>query len=436
MYKLKMLSVIILLSLNVVGFSQRTTIGLFNGINFSDINNAATSGKWQSMPGPTHGLYLNYKINKSLTLQTEVDFITLYYKHISYYNKDYTGMYPMYSNIVAPCFQNPELNWDFSYLRFPVLFKFNTPTRLSFTFSIGMYYSKLISNNYVAYNEYNNNKTPNYDYGYMFATGVSYYLQNRLNLSLGIRYAAGKKLIIPYNDGYNGNMELNFGIEYSFKSKKKEKYFLPFVLADTLKPKLLIEYSAGVNFTQNFGEYKENYDIGIGALGGITLIYNTENRTSLQTGILFERKTYNRHDTINSDLYVSNLVDYLIDTKTDIDYIKIPLSFSIYFNKKARFYINTGVYLALRLNARVVGHSISKTQNENSFTINKTHIYNNIEGNVKNADWGGVFSAGYKVSIFKKYKLDINLSYSPSFGKEVHKLRSVYLSTGIIIPLL
>ncbi len=447
MNKLKTLIIILLLNVGLAGFSQRTTIGFLSGINFSDINNSSVSGKWQSMPGPLAGFYLDYKINNFLALSAEVDYLTLYYRYKSYYNPH---NYPLEDLNLSSSYRYlpwpSNQKWDFSYLRFPVLFKFYTPTILSFHFSAGMYYAKrLNSYDIPIYSTITVAEPVDSDYGLIFASGVSFTIQDRLKLDFEIRYAAGKETIINQDNGQNGDFEVCFGLGYNLKSKKKKKNFGLSSFTDTLHPKLSVKYTMGPNISQNFGENKNQYDLGIGFSGGLSLIYHANKDISFQTDVLYERKSYRLNDSSSTYFYYKHgEYNTLVDTKTDIDYINIPLIMNVFFDEKLRYYINLGFYGAIRMNARVVGYSYRETRDESQYLSEKIHIYNNIEGEFKNADLGWIVGTGYQVPIFQKYKLDIGFRYNSSFlniyknavNTESIKLRSFCLTAGLIIPII
>ena len=443
MCKLKVLSIIIIINLSIAGFSQQTTVGIINGINFSDINNTSVSGKWQSMTGPLAGIYLNYKINNFLAVNTEINYLSLYYQYKSYYNPYIFYTKPNLSSYIT--YPVPTLSnkiWNFSYLRFPVLLKFYTPTRLGFHFSVGGYLSKMISSNKYNY-ELQVDEYPNIDYGLMFASGISYSFQNKLNLNLELRYAGGKKQIIS-EDNRNGSLELSFGVGYTFLSKKKKEKFSLVSFPDTLNPKLSIKYAGGLNITQNFGENKEQYNVGLGFTGGLSLIYQSSKFFSIQTEILFQRNSYSLNDSSLSYFYYEPDSSYsFVDTKTDINYINIPILMNFFLDKKARFYLNVGLYTSIRMNVRVVGKAYNQTQTESQITHTTTYVYDNIEGEIKNTDWGWLAGAGYQLPLFKKFKLDIGLRYEASFiniynkgdNNKSIKLRNINLMAGIIIPI-
>ena len=71
----KVLTCLFLLVLcNSAGYPQTITTGLYSGVNFSDIHGQDFGGKWKSKPGPVQGFYLGWSLNKSLGIQTGINF--------------------------------------------------------------------------------------------------------------------------------------------------------------------------------------------------------------------------------------------------------------------------------------------------------------------------------------------------------------------------
>ena len=79
-------SAVILLSLLLTSsaFSQKLTVGLLNGINFTQPQGYFTSGKWEVKNGPVAGLFLNYQLTKILSVQSEFNYTVINYTHKNY----------------------------------------------------------------------------------------------------------------------------------------------------------------------------------------------------------------------------------------------------------------------------------------------------------------------------------------------------------------
>jgi hypothetical protein len=134
-------SVLVLLFIFSFSFGQKLTIGTENGINFSNIHGNVKSGKWTGLPGPVNGLYLKHPLGNWFSVQSGVNFTTLYYSNnVSpyYYGDYYYSYYPYLSSSmlpsdIAPPYRNYYTeNTRFSFLRVPLQLKFKTPGRLIF----------------------------------------------------------------------------------------------------------------------------------------------------------------------------------------------------------------------------------------------------------------------------------------------------------------
>jgi opacity protein-like surface antigen len=430
MYKFCFSLLIAFISFHSTVFSQRITLGISSGLNFSDINNSSVAGKWQSMTGPVNGIFINFKINRFFEVNSEINYLSLYYHYKTYYNYWYYPYPDMYPN-----YYNPRQDWNFSYLRFPLSVSLRTPTLLSFYISAGAYYAKLLSDNSPYYAE----EIPDFEYGYLVANGISYNLKNKVKLNFEIRYTKGNKVVIQQDNGQNAALEFSLGLGYIFPSKS-DKNFYP----DTLNPVWSVKYSVGSLIGQNVGSNKNHYKPGFGFMAGLSLVYSKSKSVSFQTDIQFQRKSYYLNDSSSSYFIFKPSVDnFFVDNKIDIDYLNIPVFINFRFGNEVRFYSGFGFYGAIRMNARVVGYAYKETRNQNSYLSEKIHVYDNIEGEFENSDFGWLLNLGIETPVFSKYKLDLNLRYNSSFqniykgiGNNSIRLNSLSLSAGIIIPVI
>ncbi len=416
--------------------AQKISVGIVSGINISDINSNTNNGKWETKTGPLAGVYFEYNLSNTIAINTQINYLTLYYQY-----KDYYSNLPIEflnkTNFITTRLYNYGMNY--SYLRFPFMFKFQTPTRLSFNFSTGFYYAILLNRN-----EYRNMEVSNEDAGLVFSNGLSYNLLNIVKLDFTIQYNLGLKTV--FEEAKNRDWEFAIGIGYTFKSSKNKIKYKIQTFSDTINPKFYIKYAGGANITQNFGDNKNKYNAGSGFLISASLISRTKDGLSFQTGIIYERKSYTFTDSSSINYYIKqDVYNKWIDSKTDIDYISIPALMNFSLSKKQNFYINTGLYASFRINARVVGIATGHYINENYYSKIKTHIYDNIDKEFTDMDAGWIFGMEYKTGIFSKYQLDIALQYNSSFvniyknaksDNEMIKLRSLSLSVGIQIPAL
>ena len=207
-----------------------------------------------------------------------------------------------------------------------------------------------------------------------------------------------------------------------------------------------INYSVGTNISQNFGTNKNLYGNGFGYTASASLITETKQNTSFQIGIIYERKSYTLNDSSSLNFYFKpNNNNWWVDSKTDVDYVTVPLLMNIFWGKKQRIYINLGLYAAFRINAKVVGTAENIIRNEHIYTANEKHIYDQISNEFTSMDVGWIVGTGYKLPIVKKYYLDFSLQYVSSFiniyknattSDNTIRLRSLSLSVGFQIPIL
>ena len=383
------------------------------------------------------GVYFEYNLNNAIAINAQINYLNLYYQYKDYYSNLPYELFNKTNFITIPRLYNYGMNY--SYLRFPFMFKFQTPTRLSFNFSSGFYYAVLLNRN-----EYQNMEVPNEDAGLVFSNGLSYNLLNIVKLDFNIQYNLGLKTV--FDAAKNRDWEFAIGIGYTFKSSKNKIKYKTQTFSDTVNPKFYIRYAGGANITQNFGDNKNKYNAGSGFLISASLISQTKNGLSFQTGIIYNRKSYTFTDSSSINYYIKqDVYNKWIDSKTDIDYISIPALMNFSLSKKQNFYINTGLYGSFRINARVVGIATDHYINENYYSEIKTHIYDNIDKEFTDMDAGWILGMEYKTGIFSKYQLDISLQYNSSFvniykntesDNEMIKLRSLSLSVGIQIPAL
>lgn len=139
-----------------------------------------------------------------------------------------------------------------------------------------------------------------------------------------------------------------------------------------------------------------------------------------------------------------------MDTKIDIDYIVIPLLCNVRFGNSVSFYFNTGPYAGLNLNARCTGIAINEYSSDNSYSLTETHVYDDIEGYIKDIDCGWVLGGGIQFPVFSRYKLDIELRYNcglrnifdPLYNNQTANIyedktiknESFNLMVGVLIP--
>jgi len=426
MQSLKPLIIILFLIISVKCYSQKFSVGFLNGVNRSNINGNQESGRWMSKPGPVSGIFFNYSPFQMWSLQTEISKMTIYYEEKTY-------NYPIYwldkslinSSIMPYYYMN--YNWNYSFYRIPFQLKFSTPTRIKFNLSAGIYFSYRYD-----YSDSYNNTPPKYDFGYIYSAGFSYPITNSLKVFVDGRYTSGRRVFVDQINGRNGTAEMVFGIGYYgfWDRKNHSKDFFPSDSSN--RHVLLITYKSGFSESSNSGHQSRNgYSSKGGFLGGVSFDYYLNKNFAISSGLTFEQKGYRFKDSsVTSFIY--NPVNYPAsiynNCKVDINYIVIPLLLKLKFGGKLKYYINGGLYSGMRLNARVTGTSKIELRGE-SYTLNEYTVYDDIDGNIKDNDWGWVLGGGILIPFYNKYSLEIGCNYNSGW-KNILDVQPSMLNSG------
>ncbi len=437
--KVLLMWLLFLLTIPSAIYAQKIRAGLYSGINFSDIHGSFHSGKHAIKTGPVQGLLLDYSFNNVIGIQTGLDYATLYYEYLPYNEKN--RIYPTYDIYWPPYYIPPATEkMDFTFLRFPLLFKLTTPTRVRYNLTAGLYFSFLqdYSLNYMS-----NVKPEKNDLGFLYSTGLSYPLTSDLQASLGVRYITGRRTFMEGADYKHGATELTFGFDYNgFLNKAFSDP--PFKTGrDSTLNKVFLEYRLGMNLSWNSGNInKDKYLLKPGMSFGLSLSYHFHNKVSLQTEILFERKGYALRDSSNS--YFRYIRDdgpmYSLDTKVDIDYIELPVLLNLSIGRSGRFNITTGPYLGLRINSRCTGVAVKESISQSAYILSETNVYDDIDGLIKDNDWGWILRGGISVPVGGYRSIDIGIQYNTGFKDILQNQRreegDVFIRNGSIAVLL
>jgi opacity protein-like surface antigen len=392
-------------------------------VNFSDIHGQDFGGKWKSKPGPVQGFYLGWSLNKSLGIQTGINFSTVYYEHITTSNP---GVYiPIDFYNISPIYYTGGVEkMDFSFLRVPLLFTVQVPSFIQFNMRAGLIFSFLkdhsLSNDYYYSTPGIVKKT---DFGYMFSSGISYPLSNKIRVSFNVSYLTGRKHLLESSNLRQGSSEYVLGIDYEFL-KKNNKTINPGFATDSTSRKVSVTYWGGVNISwDGLDSDRAKYSTTTGPSLGFSVNLQVEPGLSFISGVSFERKGYSMKDSSASFLkYVNKGTPlYYVDSKIQMDYAVIPLLMSLSFGKSHMFFFNTGPWLGLKLNARNVGVAYNESRSESYYTVSKTVIYDDLERYIKDNDIGWIFGAGISVPFLNRYKVDLSLRYSTGFNNVYNK---------------
>jgi len=430
MRSLKLLVFLLALIMSVQCYSQRFSVGFLNGVNRSSINGNQTSGKWSMKPGPITGIFFNYSPFRMWSLQTEISRITIYYEEKNYNYPIYWLDKSLNTDFVMPYYYGNN-NWNFSFYRLPIQLRFNTPTRLKFQLSAGIYFSYRYD--YGKIQNYSVDAPPRYDFGYIYSTGFSYPLTNHFKIFVDGRYTSGRKIFVDEIKGKNGTYETVFGLSYSgFWDKKpgSKEYFSP----DSAKRNIiLLTYKTGIIGSMNSQNSRNSYGPNGGIVAGFSFDFILNSNLAVSTGLTYEQKGYQFKDSsdirfIYKPFTYSGSTSYN-DCKIGIDYLVIPLTLKIKFGSNQQYFINGGFYSGLRLNARVTGNSIVEYRSENGYLATKYTVYDNIDGYIKDEDWGWVVVGGVLIPFHQKHSIEIGFTYSQGW-KNVLNYPSSLLTLG------
>jgi hypothetical protein len=422
---------ILLVTISATSFAQKFSFGEYAGVNFSNLHGNLFVNKWLPQTGPNAGLFVEYNFSKSFSLQAEADYLTHYYE-LKSYSGQYSG--PIYYDDIIHCSPSNSITYpyysenkfDYSFLRFPLLIKYKTPTRLQLGIGGGMFYSVLLNDDITkterdaAKKEDRRIYPPTHDWGYLFSADLSYPITKDVRLFVTGRIATGQKVFIESLKGKNGSSELGFGIKYTPKSKTKSFEGGEINVQDSSKTRCYVRPVVGILLGWNSSSTKPgNYSTNVGSTTGLAFDYRLDKTVSLQTGILFERKGYALSDSslyYHRFAYDSQYKRNSVDSKTDIDYVTIPLNFKFSFGDPFTFYFDFGVYTGFKVNALCHGTAVKKYISSSSYTVEKININDAVEGYFKDVDFGYQTGMGFQFPFRKDLKFDLGIVYSGSFS--------------------
>jgi hypothetical protein len=442
-----------------VSYSQSFTTGIFSGINFSDIHGQDAGGKWCAKPGSSEGLLLGYSFGKSIGIQTGIGFSSVTYEHktqnYQYPPIDYylSSMYPY--PIIDPLYYQGGSYMDFSFVRIPILLTLSVPSALQFNMRAGLLYSfakgRNISSGYYYY--YSSPVSlKKSDFGFLFSSGVSFPLNERMDFSLNFNYITGRKKFMEFSAMRHGSSEITMGINYNFIKKNKLKNN-SYSQSDSSANRVTVTYSAGLNYSwSTFDVGSKKYSPLIGPSLGFSVNIPLGHEVYFITGVTFERKGFALKDSSESFYrhQERGSQEYWVDTKINTDYAVVPLVISLPMGKFPGVFFNTGPWLGLKLNSKTVGMAYNEITSGSVYRYTKSVVYDDIEKVIDDYDIGWLFRGGVSFLAFKNYKVDLSAQFSagfrdlfnskvltdidPSSNEEKMKLRSLSVHLGITLP--
>jgi opacity protein-like surface antigen len=305
---------------------------------------------------------------------------------------------------------------DFSFITIPAQLKLTIPSKPSLNLSAGVFWSFLqdqnLNSNYYYY------EPQKRDFGFIYSAGLSYPFSKDFDVLLRVRYLAGRKDFLENKNYRHGSIDFNLGITFNgFLGGADDDSELP-VRTDSSQNKLNLIYFGGTDLSWNSpGNSPWNYSVSLGPSAGFRLDIPVGRKTEFRTGLSFERTGYSLRDS--SDVFYTYIVEddaeYLVDTKTTIDYIEIPASLKINIGRSNTFYISTGPYLSIKLNARSTGEAFSNEENNSMYRRIRTVVYDDLERLIKDNDSGWSFGAGITIPVFAKFHAEAGMQYKQGF---------------------
>lgn len=404
---------------------QDFTAGYYGGINISDIQGNAISGKWKFKPGPAQGIYFDYSFNRIFGLRTGIKYYTLYYEHLNGYQAvpwSYSSSY-----MPLPYYPGNE-KMDFSFISFPAQVRLSIPSLPGLDLMAGIYGAFMT--------DYSGNypqeflKPPKTDIGYIYSAGFTIPLTERLKATIISDYTTGRKRILDYSGTHNGSIDFNLGIAWK-GFLKDNRDDINMAHKDSASEKVFLIYQGGVNVSWNSCEKnEEKYSLNAGPSIGFLTNFRLSENSSFRTGLLFDRSGYSLKDSSDSfqRYYIRDDAQYFVDIKTSIDYLKIPILLSFDIGRSNRFFFNTGPYIDIRLNARCKGTAYYKTGNQGSYNLYERIVYDDLASAIKQYDFGWIFGGGVTFTVSEKIVIESGLQYRKGF-RDVYK--EAYLTEGI-----
>jgi opacity protein-like surface antigen len=421
------------LSLSSGCFSQNLTTSVYSGINFSDIHGQNLGGKWVAKPGASEGLTIGYVFNKSFGIQSGIGFSAVNYEHRPLY-----GQYPYiyydlssssYNSIIAPIYYPASTYMDFTFLKVPLLLTVSVPAAVQFNMRAGIVFSFVQnhSSNSPAYYSQKPDDISKKDFGYLFSSGISYPISDKVNAELNFNYLTGRKKFLDYSNNRHGYSEITFGIDYNFLKKNRSERNTRSE-SDSISGKVTVTYTGGAIYSWNpFNSGTEKYLPLFGHTLGFSVNIPLGRDVFFITGVSFERKGYAMKDSSTSYyryLDIGNPKSW-VDTKIITDYAVIPFLLRLPIGKSPGVFISTGPWLGLKLNARTVGVAISNSRSVASFRTTRTVVYDDIERLINDNEMGWMFGGGVSLPLPRKYVVDISVHLNAGF-KELFNNRILY----------
>ena len=403
----------LLIVLSVQVYPQKLAVGFASGINMSDIHGNDPYGLWKTKPGPSAGIFADYRLTRTIGLNAGVEYSTVYYEHhpYAYWN------YPVFSTFSSIMPFYPQISSsNFSFLTLPLMLTVTIPSKPSLTLGAGGYYSFALDQdlNYSYYYYYDNEESLHNDMGWVYMLRLDYPLQEGIDLFLRGRYLTGRREMTEWGDTRHGYSDIAAGLLFRVGPDRAGETVAQENTGE-VNEDIFLTWHGGVVTSWNSGnKSRDKYSVLVAPSAGFSLNFRLSGtNTWFRTGVSLERQGFSIRDS--SDVWyryeVAGNPDYYVDSRVSIDYVVIPVLFDFHFGRDEMFCFNTGPYFAARLNARCTGTAMNENVYNGIYSLVETTINDDITALIRNNDFGWVAGGGVALPLYGNVKLDIGLQY-------------------------
>ena len=390
--------------------AQQLTIGIENGINYSNLHKKLDSYRFKSQQGPVNGVFAKYQLGYWFVIQSGITNITYHYERQAYKRAYYPDFnYPSPSSIDLGYYPDVYISRNhsrFSFLRIPLLMSFRTPGRVNFEIGGGSYYAFLTNDEFRGKdqdfydNEYKDENFPEMDdWGLILSSSITYNINNKWSIFASGKLTYGKEKYYDNIEGKMGSAELLFGVGYKPFEKQKD-----FISLDTLGKRIFVLPHAGVNLSRAKSDKNQSeYSSLPGFTSGVSLKFLLSKDASILTGVWYDRKGYSIDYNGNWLALYQQYDQSNTQTKSEIrlDYVTLPLMMDLSFGEKLRSCFEFGLYFSLLQNAFAQGEQIETNNYNHGYRINKRYFNESLDLWFKNTDFGLMLAYRLEAKVFK-----------------------------------
>ena len=214
-------------------------------------------------------------------------------------------------------------------------------------------------------------------------------------------------------------MDFTFGLAWKGILKSKGGN-ADYQVQDSISEKIYLVYAGGINASWNSGDRnRERYSMNYGPSLGFLVNYRLSANTSFRTGVTFDVTGYSLRDSSDSfnRYIITGEAFYHVNTKTSVDYLTVPLLISIHPGRGGRFFINTGPFAGIKLNARCKGEVYYNPESSGTYTRYRRIVYDDMERAIKDNNFGWIVEGGFATPLFRRLAMECGLQYRRGFGE-------------------